>query len=74
METIYDYATQAELASIGRTNKELHLKFSSEDSRNADLYLLFELRGDKKKAKEYLAKIKNVRYRDSISEPSDAIF
>lgn len=73
METIYDYATQAELENLGKTDKEFYLKFSNEDSINAQLYLLFDLRGDKKKAKKYLAKIKDVTYRDSISEPSDAI-
>jgi len=67
-ETVYDHNLTDEekkLLGIG-DNKEDYLKGLTEDGALADLFLLYFHRGDWAKAKEYLKKIKDERYKHEI--------
>ena len=67
-ETVYDHNLTDEekkLLGIG-DNKEDYLKGLTEDGALADLFRLYFHRGDWAKAKEYLKKIKDERYKHDI--------
>jgi len=62
MESIYDYNVtdlELEYLFVKHKNREEYEKFTKNHSRYADLYLLFNLRGNGAKAKLYLNKVVN---------------
>jgi uncharacterized protein HemY len=68
IETVYDHnLTDEERELLGfDDNKEDYLKGLTEDGAFADLFRLYFHRGDWAKAKEYLKKIKDERYKHDI--------
>lgn len=71
MDNIFQHApTAAELADLfgdGAPTRESHEALGlSADSENGLLFRLYSIRGDEKKAEEYLAKIQDPQYRFDI--------
>jgi hypothetical protein len=60
METIFDHsitASELEYLFIKYKNREDYETFTQAHSKYADLYLLYNLRGDSEKAEYYLEKV-----------------
>jgi hypothetical protein len=66
METIFDHnITKDEIQALGmiRNTKEEYIKDIGPETSNGDIFSLYILRGDYKRAGEYLSKIKDKSYR-----------
>ena len=58
MKTVFDYnITEEESKHIGMLDKDFYLNHCTEDDANMDLALLFYLRNEKEKAREYADKL-----------------
>lgn len=58
METVFDYnITPEECKRIGMLDKGFYLENCTEDDANMDLALLFHIRNEKEKAREYADKL-----------------
>ena len=58
METVFDHnITPEECLRIGVLDKEFYLENCTEDDANMDLALLFHIRNEKEKAREYADKL-----------------
>ena len=58
METVFDYnITPEECQRIGMLDKVFYLENCTEDDANMDLALLFHIRNEKEKAREYADKL-----------------
>jgi hypothetical protein len=69
METIFDHnPTREELENIcGETvTRENHMMWQTADSLYAEIYWLYEIRGDMATAGKYLDKITDPQYRSDV--------
>lgn len=75
IETIFDYnLNDAELNTLlgnkdDRLDKQDYLDLRSDNGILADLYRLFNLRGNKKQANSYLNKINDNDFKDRVKLP-----
>lgn len=61
METIYDYnPTKEEWDHLGYLPRERYERIVGDNSRYLDLARLFHMRGEKRKMRKYINKVKNV--------------
>lgn len=67
IETVFDHhVTDAEIIELMLEPKHDYLYSIDQDTAYADLYWLYEMRGDANKAHKYLDSIQDSKYRNSI--------